>query len=1482
MPQDKLNQTSRLRVDIPELEPWNGLDQSGNPVLSRNRYIPNPEVDSSKNMLIELTCNQELIFGNNYGHLLGTSAGSKALRHLASLFKDLVACRGEEPENDPLIFLTRYGVWAPLFWLYLGDEGAEGFPLPSETDWLRELFLKDGRSFSIENLPKSCDFEHFVTQGVCRFEFTGLNPLFSLDLTLRFEAKLCNSEGDALIPSYSAECVGSDCRFLKGLVPCDSNSDCGNLQCKNFFDYMVEIGDLIQEHLSWPNSFVSHISNRTFLEVAIEKNDPAYIFLSKERNPGDFCTRPTYLTQDTSWIQFSPNERDFSFGLGPDLKCYGGSRWGNELHQMALKILGSEEAPTVSSKLQLCAPAVGTFDPENLENWAKALVDTDELKISLNEEYFHFVEEAEPTQGTPRPTPTGGSIPGFPGCRCSENCRSLGAACTKCFNMGGMILEGFPDQCFCPSTFNFFPRDQVINWSPGMPGCPNPLSYCPDCNRCHPTCDRCFGNSPNNPFRCLGCSDPSHVLVTRFDQTTGDLLSGACFGKCPEGQHRNENGICVQPSCSELNDCSGNGECLYSRISDRNYCKCKPGFSGSDCSETPDCSQYNDCSGNGNCVFGRYFQAGRCECYPGYGSANCSQIVTTANPASDSELGGTEIRVNSGPFFELNDTVKCRFGDQEVEGVVHEQGYVSCIAPPSPSSRTTVPLAVQRNGGEWKFAETPFVYVYSSRLLPRTEEEVMQLLWPTSELRTVSWNSEHECMSGASNVSIKLYTWNWNPFSGVGASQEMEVVEAILEENIANSGKFNLSLDLGQDFSFGWEQDLLHILSVESERCADRRYVIPVDSNPNYEQMCQRWSEAEGDLSRAFINEIPSCPPSLWVPDPSYERHPDCNQPNGRNNPEENCYVNNGALGCRISTGNSFPQELGGQLCCYGSSGRLLVAGDEGAGFPLRYGAGANNEIRLVKSLLGDVLPRILCCHLSQNCELFTSQRPANDGELWINPQLTGVNGDPHFVTLDGLFYTFNGLGEYILLESVENNFEIQGRLSLAPSSGSNPANATILTAIAVKDGGESFSAYLDELEGISFVVDNDFVESIPEGSTYQSVNNTIFITAEPEPDHYVALLPSGVIIELSADEAVLTAFSVLPQFFRNKTRGLLGTWNGNRDDDFTLPDGSDISSTSTQEEIFNGFGALYALTAERSLFIYPDGQSFDDYNNPLFVPDFTSTSFPSASSQEIAREACSQAPNFDACMYDVAQTGNFRLANVALQAGAVFQTFEAAINQPPVLVANLPSLLQVRLDQSVVVSFTISDPNDESVSLTAISMPPGTSIEGNMANFVVSESMFLDENIIPLIVVARDAGNSVSEQVTTTFELIYSNCSKGGASATQREATLLLASKCVAGECAAECSKEVQRILSLGDSCRDEVISALGDSFLGPQETCCLVDENVECPRDGQKGLGTGAIAGIAVGAGVVVLILAGAASYFFILKSKKTQEHGKEMVEM
>ena len=57
--------------------------------------------------------------------------------------------------------------------------------------------------------------------------------------------------------------------------------------------------------------------------------------------------------------------------------------------------------------------------------------------------------------------------------------------------------------------------------------------------------------------------------------------------------------------------------------------------------------------------------------------------------------------------------------------------------------------------------------------------------------------------------------------------------------------------------------------------------------------------------------------------------------------------------------------------------------------------------------------------------------------------------GDPHITTLDGFIYTFNGIGEYVLVRSVDDGIEFQGRTEEVGNS-----DATAFSAFAISQNG--------------------------------------------------------------------------------------------------------------------------------------------------------------------------------------------------------------------------------------------------------------------------------------------------------------------------------------------------------------------------------------------------------------------------------------------
>ena len=60
--------------------------------------------------------------------------------------------------------------------------------------------------------------------------------------------------------------------------------------------------------------------------------------------------------------------------------------------------------------------------------------------------------------------------------------------------------------------------------------------------------------------------------------------------------------------------------------------------------------------------------------------------------------------------------------------------------------------------------------------------------------------------------------------------------------------------------------------------------------------------------------------------------------------------------------------------------------------------------------------------------------------------------GDPHIVTLDGVEYTFNGYGEYDILQVAGPEFKLQGRMEPLIDEHSKTTRATVYRAFALKE----------------------------------------------------------------------------------------------------------------------------------------------------------------------------------------------------------------------------------------------------------------------------------------------------------------------------------------------------------------------------------------------------------------------------------------------
>lgn len=125
---------------------------------------------------------------------------------------------------------------------------------------------------------------------------------------------------------------------------------------------------------------------------------------------------------------------------------------------------------------------------------------------------------------------------------------------------------------------------------------------------------------------------------------------------------------------------------------------------------------------------------------------------------------------------------------------------------------------------------------------------------------------------------------------------------------------------------------------------------------------------------------------------------------------------------------------------------------------------------------------------------------------------------------------------------------------------------------------------------------------------------------------------------------------------------GLLGVMDDNPNNDFTLPDGSILDSSSNDRQIFSGFGLKWATTAESSVFVYSNGLSHSFYVNTEYVPAFISDGV-QFNNSEFEREAAAKCNNNQQCMFDISVTGELTMGDLVLEFERELGEIEKAID---------------------------------------------------------------------------------------------------------------------------------------------------------------------------------------------------------------------------
>ena len=179
--------------------------------------------------------------------------------------------------------------------------------------------------------------------------------------------------------------------------------------------------------------------------------------------------------------------------------------------------------------------------------------------------------------------------------------------------------------------------------------------------------------------------------------------------------------------------------------------------------------------------------------------------------------------------------------------------------------------------------------------------------------------------------------------------------------------------------------------------------------------------------------------------------------------------------------------------------------------------------------------------------------------------------GDPHLETLDKYSYTFNGRGEYILIETLNDRFTLQGRMIPAENIDQADSLGTVFSAVVAKEMNSDTLEFRANTAGIEVLINSQEIEF--EGSLREEFNNVT--VAVLGINTIGAVFTSGAYLEVKQELGYLSSVKAsLHPLYYNLTRGLLGVYNRDINDDL-LPrhESNPLPLNSTMRTIHNEFG---------------------------------------------------------------------------------------------------------------------------------------------------------------------------------------------------------------------------------------------------------------------------------------------------------------------
>ncbi|XP_037536129.1 sushi domain-containing protein 2 [Nematolebias whitei] len=670
-----------------------------------------------------------------------------------------------------------------------------------------------------------------------------------------------------------------------------------------------------------------------------------------------------------------------------------------------------------------------------------------------------------------------------------------------------------------------------------------------------------------------------------------------------------------------------------------------------------------------------------------------SQSCFQASPHSSSMLGGRALRI-LGLDLPSDGLLVCRFkGEVELKGFVDEGGRAYCTTPLM-FETGWIPFDVSTDGAHFDRAGE-YLSVHPGSADPHFEVTLVNSTQWDNYGRPNAAGRLHmtwiRSFIPAEKVNVELWGYREVSRSEAGTSvlrAELSFLYS-LGRNLNNSGVFSFTPEPKENVS-EWELGNIRITAgsrSEGERNVQglwsRGHILTWhleafrdDSSAWARSGCLQWDAAEKKRTD-FLDELVDCPCTLAQ----------AQADTGRFRTDSTCDTESGSA-CTfhpdcvhfVRAVQASPSQGSGQQCCYDSFGSLVLTGDSvGGSTPGRahdWGAPPYKDPPRIPGYshwLYDVTSFFRCCVWSDLCHVYFNHRPSSGCRKYQPPRAGVVFGNLHFITLDGLSYTFNGKGEYYLVSSADKELSVQARTEQVKLENGTFVKAAQLSSVAMKANSSDVIEVRAAGEHLQ-VLRNQKVLPFTE-QRWMDLHG-VFVFA-PSRQNVTVIFSCGAAAELRLNEGAMTATVLLPAQFSNRTQGLLGSMNSDPSDDLMTSFQKVISSANaTPEEIFT-FGAGWSISKTSSLFTYDSPNLLDSYfvppsHDPAFVPAF---SLPEKPDDPLVADMMSVCLGEGAqfCKHDTLISGSLAVGNATLRAHRSHRALMEAL-EPVVSCGWIPS----------------------------------------------------------------------------------------------------------------------------------------------------------------------------------------------------------------